>query len=564
MNKLKIGFIIDGNTVDPNIFSLIEEVIKDNINFSSPVLVSLENKSPKLNYLDKIANIFSKRKPIDNLLKNLLGFFVINLELKKLRKNSLYVEHGILKITDSLDIQKIDISPMVSDSGFIYRFEDKDIDRLEPYNLDVLIRCGSGILRGKILHFTRFGILSLHHGDNRVYRGIPAGFWEVFHGEPSTGFIIQKLNKILDGGEVLFRGSIMTASYWQLNYANICKKSNFFMLRLLRNIAQNNRLPESEITSSCSNKLFHFPSPYILFRYICKQGKYFLKNKILYLSKYRTTWNISYIKHEEFDPKLSDLTTKILSNAITISNPDGRFLADPFLFSNKGRTVCFAEDFFFEQNRGKISAYEITYQGYQELGVILEEDFHLSFPYIFQYKNNIYMCPETSEKKEIRLYICNEYPKSWSYYKTIMKNVSAVDTLIFPFDNYWCLLSNMCSSQMGEHNSELHLFLSDDPLSDKWKPNKNNPVIFDSKKGRNGGLFELNGDLYRVNQIHGKSHYGKAFGINKIIQLDDETYIEKTINTVDPSFYPNIKGTHHFDYHENFLIFDHWQLKRLK
>lgn len=28
MNKLKIGFIIDGNTVDPNIFSLIEEVIK--------------------------------------------------------------------------------------------------------------------------------------------------------------------------------------------------------------------------------------------------------------------------------------------------------------------------------------------------------------------------------------------------------------------------------------------------------------------------------------------------------------------------------------------------------
>ena len=86
MNKLKIGFIIDGNTVDPNIFSLIEEVIKDNINFSSPVLVSLENKSPKLNYLDKIANILSKRNPIHNLLKNLLGFFVITLELKKLRK----------------------------------------------------------------------------------------------------------------------------------------------------------------------------------------------------------------------------------------------------------------------------------------------------------------------------------------------------------------------------------------------------------------------------------------------------------------------------------------------
>ena len=39
------------------------------------------------------------------------------------------------------------------------------------------------------------------------------------------------------------------------------------------------------------------------------------------------------------------------------------------------------------------------------LGKILEEDFHLSFPFIFKFNDTFYMCPETREKKDIRLYI---------------------------------------------------------------------------------------------------------------------------------------------------------------
>ena len=40
--------------------------------------------------------------------------------------------------------------------------------------------------KGKILDIFHFGILSFHHGDNRVIRGGPSGFWEVLNNHPSS------------------------------------------------------------------------------------------------------------------------------------------------------------------------------------------------------------------------------------------------------------------------------------------------------------------------------------------------------------------------------------------
>ena len=52
------------------------------------------------------------------------------------------------------------------------------------------------------------------------------------------------------------------------------------------------------------------------------------------------------------------------------------------------------------------------------------------------------MCPETKEKKEIRIYKCKKIPDQWSYFKTLIKNIYAVDTVIFEKNNIWWLLTN--------------------------------------------------------------------------------------------------------------------------
>ena len=119
------------------------------------------------------------------------------------------------------------------------------------------------------------------------------------------------------------------------------------------------------------------------------------------------------------------------------------------------------------------------------------------------------MVPESSENKDIRIYECTEFPNSWKLKKIIMKNISAVDSVIFKQNNFWYLLTNICSAEINDHSSELHIFYSEKFNSKNWLPIKSsNPVIFDSLRARNGGFFEMNNKKYRVNQVQDFSHYG--------------------------------------------------------
>src|SRR5207249_3634206 len=85
------------------------------------------------------------------------------------------------------------------------RLQDEDITKIERHAIDVFVRLGFRILRGKILRAARYGVWSYHHADNAVNRGGPPGFWEVFHDHPVTGSILQILTEDLDNGTVLYR-----------------------------------------------------------------------------------------------------------------------------------------------------------------------------------------------------------------------------------------------------------------------------------------------------------------------------------------------------------------------
>ena len=72
---------------------------------------------------------------------------------------------------------------------------------------------------------------------------------------------------------------------------------------------------------------------------------------------------------------------------------------------------------------------------------VLEETFHLSYPYVFSVKEHIYMIPETLDVNEIRLYKCVDFPENWKFIGVILKE-RAVDTnLIFTSDNIFYMYS---------------------------------------------------------------------------------------------------------------------------
>ena len=91
---------------------------------------------------------------------------------------------------------------------------------------------------------------------------------------------------------------------------------------------------------------------------------------------------------------------------------------------------------------------------------------------------------------------------------------------------------------------------------------KNNPIIFDSSKARNGGLIKDDHGIYRVYQKQGFDQYGKAFGVAKILSLDTKNYIEESLFEVQPNFFSNITATHTFNYVNGLAVIDFVEIKK--
>ena len=187
-----------------------------------------------------------------------------------------------------------DVYPKVSGKGSIYRYLDRDINTIKKLKLDTLVRCGSGILRGKILKVCKYGIISLHHGDNQFYRGGPPAFWEVLHRSESTGFIVQRLNETLDGGEVLLKGNVQTEYTYIKNLIRIYKKSTIFLFYVLENLNSNYKRVNNSYSLPYTSILYTIPSVTNQLKYLfltfCLIGKKIYNRSF----KKGVRWNVGF------------------------------------------------------------------------------------------------------------------------------------------------------------------------------------------------------------------------------------------------------------------------------
>jgi hypothetical protein len=554
MRKLSVGYIVDDGYQPNLIYDLIEKS-KSAEHYSIDYLIVqtfAEDKNPL-----KRINRFVKRHSFLKFVAAVCFKAIFALESRMFVRDPKLKSAFDLYHFDTFQVQKIHVRPLKSTSGWVYRYREEDLETIKSLNVDVLLRGGHGILRGGILNVCEFGIISFHHGNNDVNRGGPTGFWEVLNQEPSTGLVIQRLLDELDGGDVLMRGSIATASTYAQNLARIYKKSNIFMHRFLENLGKTRILPEILPKSPYAYKLYTTPSLRVIALYQIKTFIIMTRKLFNRLRRKYYRWGVAYQFAENWQ-------SSVLWRSNVIANPPYRFLADPFVFRRGNLDVCFVEDYDFRTKKGKISVFKISDNTYEELGSALDEPFHLSYPFIFTVDNELYMCPETAEIREIRLYKCAEFPLRWSFHKTLIKDVSAVDTNIFFFKDRWWLLTNIDSSEIGDLGSELHVFYSDAFDSDAWTPHANNPVIFDSERARNGGFFHDGEKLLRVFQRQGFDLYGESIGIAQIKDLGMETYREEAVGKIDPRFAPKIIGTHSFSYYNGLLAIDFVKVEQVK
>ncbi len=243
--------------------------------------------------------------------------------------------------------------------------------------------------------------------------------------------------------------------------------------------------------------------------------------------------------------QLSDEISLDLDRFTTIAPPRDRIWADPHIFYRDGVWHVFIEEMLFAENKGFISVLQIDAQGrWSEPVKVLETDYHLSYPQVFEHRGEIYMLPESSANRTIELYRCVEFPHRWTLARVLLDDIEAVDSSLLHKDGKWWLFCSVKQHPAASENDELHIYHSDDLLDGQWCPHRRNPVISDVTRARPAGrIIEHQGRLLRPSQ-NCAGIYGFGLNLNEVVRLDESAYEERILDATTADQYPEMIATH--------------------
>lgn len=242
---------------------------------------------------------------------------------------------------------------------------------------------------------------------------------------------------------------------------------------------------------------------------------------------------------ENFEPRQS----------VEIAPDRDEIRADPFMLQHDGKCYLFYEAYANGDAKAHIAVARMDGDKLERLGVALERDYHLSYPFVFHHGEDLFMMPETNQARRLEIWRCVEFPLKWELHATALHGLSPADSVLTRYQDRWWLFTNLSDFHAYEdHCSELHVFEVDGPNLSWVLPHRHNPVVLGSTTARNAGrMFERNGRLYRPSQRNEYGIYGYGLNIMLVEQLDRKNYRERCVRTIVPDFKPKLIGCHHFD-----------------
>jgi hypothetical protein len=242
--------------------------------------------------------------------------------------------------------------------------------------------------------------------------------------------------------------------------------------------------------------------------------------------------------------------------------PPDRFWADPFVWFHDNRHYVFIEEVPYTTHRGHIVCLTLDEKmNILSNQIVLEQPYHLSYPFLFEHEGQLFMIPETAENNRIELYRCTHFPDRWEFSKAIINNVYAVDSTLLKTKNKWWLFANV-KEKGGSSWDMLYLYYADHPLSSQWTPHPLNPIVKDIHSARPAGrIFSHNGNLIRPSQDC-SARYGYATNFNHIVTLTETDYAEICELTFKPPDKSEILATHTYNTAAGLTAIDAIQRKR--
>ncbi len=244
-------------------------------------------------------------------------------------------------------------------------------------------------------------------------------------------------------------------------------------------------------------------------------------------------WSIGIVNGAE--PFKLIVPEKPILRARDITDTAARMVADPFAVQENGQWFLFFEIDSVSTRQGEIglaTSTDTTNWVYRQ--IVLDEPFHLSYPYVFKWDGVYYMIPETHQAGAIRLYRADPFPTHWTHVTNLVQGVYQ-DPSIVRYNGRWWIFAST-----GQ-NENMNIFYADQ-LTGLWMPHASNPVIAkDRTRARCGGrIREIDGKLIRFAQDC-LDRYGYRLLGYEVIVLSPENYAETPV-TENPLLAPDGSG----------------------
>jgi len=256
-----------------------------------------------------------------------------------------------------------------------------------------------------------------------------------------------------------------------------------------------------------------------------------IAKEIYRLCCYAPHWHVGW----RFNDNAGVWQTKDLSGPgwTVLGDPGNHFYADPFPITWRGRTFVFFEDLDHRVGKGIISAIEFGDTGpIGEVVPVLEEPWHLSYPFLIEDDGELWMIPESSLNGDVALYRCVRFPDRWERHATLLSGLELADATITRHNGLHYLFGAWRDGT-GGYSDSLAIYYAEHLLG-PWLPHASNPVLIDRASTRPAGNFvTIDDKLWRPVQDCAAG-YGAGLALAEIVELSPTTFRQIVRHSLKP------------------------------
>jgi len=240
---------------------------------------------------------------------------------------------------------------------------------------------------------------------------------------------------------------------------------------------------------------------------------------------------------------------------LRLAPPHSGFWADPFVVRRDGRTVIVFEELPESKPSGRIATIEIDSEGAAGTPqIVLERDYHLSYPFLLEFDDELFMIPESAEAEKVEAFRCVSFPDQWEPHAVLLEGVRAYDPTLIEHEGRWWMFVTVAHNG-NTTDDELHLYYASEPFG-QWTSHPANPICLDVRCARPAGaLFWEDGQLLRPAQDCSK-RYGYALALQRVTRMDTTGYEEEPYRRILPDWADDALGTHTINQAAGVTVYD--------